>query len=72
MYGDIEIKTLNKRLIHLYGFAENLEAVLDRSEGLVAGFGSGSTKDQLRVELPVGREVPGALYLLVDQGAVVL
>lgn len=59
-------------MYNLCRLAEHLEAVLDRSEGLVERTTGRGTKDQLGVELPAGRDVPLLLNLLVNQGAVVL
>lgn len=53
-------------------FSENLEAVLNGSELLLAGLGGRSTEDQLGIQLPGGRDVPGLGDLLIDQRAVVL
>lgn len=53
-------------------FAEDLVAVLNRSEGLLTGLGVGSTEDQLGIQLPWGGDVPGLGDLLIDKGAVVL
>jgi hypothetical protein len=58
--------------LNLNGLAKDLEAVLERSKGLLKRAASGGTKDELGVELPVGGDVPGVLDLLVDQRAVVL
>jgi hypothetical protein len=53
-------------------FAENLEAVLDRSKGLLARLRGRGTEDQLGVQLPGSRDVPGLGDLLINQRAVVL
>lgn len=53
-------------------FTENLEAVLERRESLVAGLAGRGTEDELSVELPRSGDVPLLLDALVDQGAVVL
>jgi hypothetical protein len=52
--------------------SKNLVAVLNGLEGLLARLAGRSTKDELGIQLPRGRDVPGLLHLLVDQGAVVL
>jgi len=64
--------TLNYYAISICLFAENLEAILNRSESLLARLRSRSTKDQLSIQLPRSREVPGLSDLLIDQRAVVL
>ena len=53
-------------------FAENLEAVLERRKGLLAGLAGRGTEDELGVEFPRSGDVPLLLDALVDQGAVVL
>ena len=53
-------------------FTEDLEAVLQRRESLLAGRGGRSTEDELGIELPRSRQVPLLLDTLVDQRAVVL
>jgi hypothetical protein len=58
--------------VNLSRLAKDLEAILERSKGLLERAASGCTKDELGVELPAGGDVPGALDLLVDQRAVVL
>jgi hypothetical protein len=58
--------------LYAYLFAENLEAVLNGSESLLARLRGRSTEDQLGVQLPRSRDVPGLSDLLIDQRAVVL
>lgn len=52
--------------------AVDKDTLLEGAEGLVRGTASGLAKDQLGLEAPGGRDVPGGGDLVVDQGVVVL
>ena len=48
------------------------DALLERLEGLLVGRAGWLAEDKLRLQAPVGGDVPGGGDLLVDQGIVVL
>lgn len=57
--------------VDLFG-SVNKETLFNRLEGLVARTASRSADDQLGLQAPVGRDIPLAGDLVVDQGVVVL
>lgn len=58
--------------LYIYLFAEDLQAGLKRLESLLAGLRSGSTENELGIQLPRGGQVPGLGNLGINQRAVVL